>query len=70
MKELITFIFLQMITGGFGFILGFFILLQTCQNIGAELLRFGDREFYLDWWNSDSFASYYRKWNTPVQDFL
>ena len=46
-NELIRFIFFQMITGGLGFILGFFILLQTTQNIAAEILRFGDREFYL-----------------------
>jgi hypothetical protein len=35
-----------MIPGGVGFLLGFFILLHTSQNIFAELLRFGDRQFY------------------------
>lgn len=34
------------------------------------MLRFGDRQFYLDWWNSCSFNTYYRTWNTLVQDWL
>jgi hypothetical protein len=34
------------------------------------MLRFGDRQFYLDWWNSTSFNVYYRTWNTLVQDWL
>ena len=36
----------------------------------AEMLRFADRQFYLDWWNSTSFGNYYRTWNTLVQDWL
>ena len=36
----------------------------------APLIRFGDRRFYEDWWNARSFASYYRKWNMVVHEFL
>lgn len=32
-------------------------------NILAELTRFGDREFYHDWWNVSNFGEYWRKWN-------
>eukprot|EP00958_Prasinococcus_capsulatus_P020815 scaffold2754_cov388-Prasinococcus_capsulatus_cf.AAC.3 len=35
-------------------------------NILAELLQFGDREFYKDWWNAPSIAQYWRTWNIPV----
>lgn len=45
-KQLLNIIFFQMIPGGLGYLLGFFILLHTLQNIFAELLRFGDRHFY------------------------
>ena len=23
-----------------------------------------------DWWNSESYATYYRKWNVPIHDWL
>jgi len=34
--------------------------------VSAELLRFGDREFYKDWWNSDSVMTFWNTWNIPV----
>uniref|UniRef100_A0A8C5MIB6 O-acyltransferase n=1 Tax=Leptobrachium leishanense TaxID=445787 RepID=A0A8C5MIB6_9ANUR len=39
-------------------------------NAFAEMLRFGDRMFYKDWWNSKSFSNYYRTWNVVVHDWL
>ena len=39
-------------------------------NLFGELTRFGDRLFYEDWWNVKDFASYYRKWNIVVHEFL
>jgi sterol O-acyltransferase len=38
-----------------------FLLLHVVQNIGAELTRFADREFYGDWWNCRTFSVFYRK---------
>lgn len=35
-------------------------------NIWAEILRFGDRVFYKDWWNSSEVGAYWRLWNAPV----
>ncbi len=39
-------------------------------NLSAELLRFGDRVFYKDWWNSSDVSSYWRLWNMPVHYWL
>lgn len=48
----------------------FFGLLHSWLNAFAELLRFPDRTFYLDWWNSREFGNYYRKWNIVVHEWL
>ena len=48
----------------------FFILFEQILYAFGELVRFGDREFYLDWWNSTSFEEFNRKWNLPVHLFL
>jgi len=34
------------------------------------MLRFADRLFYKDWWNSTGFSDYYRTWNLVVHDWL
>ena len=39
-------------------------------NLTGELLRFGDREFYRDWWNCKNLADFWRMWNMPVHNFL
>lgn len=49
---------------------GFFAVFQSALNALAELMRFGDREFYTDWWNSPSVGAYWRTWNKPVYSFL
>ncbi|CAH1100713.1 unnamed protein product [Psylliodes chrysocephalus] len=49
---------------------GFYVTLHSVQNLFAELLRFGDRQFYKDWWTSLSLAEYFRTWNIVVQDWL
>ncbi|XP_054976313.1 sterol O-acyltransferase 1 [Sorex araneus] len=50
--------------------LTFFAILHCWLNAFAEMLRFGDRMFYRDWWNSTSYANYYRTWNVVVHDWL
>jgi diacylglycerol O-acyltransferase 1 len=45
---------------------GFFALFQSFLNALAEVMMFGDRCFYDDWWNSESFGTYWRTWNKPV----
>ncbi|PHH73622.1 hypothetical protein CDD80_3666 [Ophiocordyceps camponoti-rufipedis] len=49
---------------------GFFALFQSFLNALAEMLRFGDRVFYDDWWNSESLGAYWRTWNKPVYTYF
>lgn len=49
---------------------GFFAVFQSMLNALAEITRFGDREFYSDWWNSPSVGAYWRTWNKPVYQFM
>ncbi|KAM9015772.1 LOW QUALITY PROTEIN: diacylglycerol O-acyltransferase 1 [Ara ararauna] len=44
----------------------FYWFFHSCLNVVAELLRFGDREFYRDWWNSESVTYFWQNWNVPV----
>lgn len=53
-----------------GYILMFLIIFEQILNLFAELSYFGDREFYQDWWNSNGFDDFSRKWNRPVHFFL
>ncbi|KAL8732938.1 MAG: hypothetical protein Q9181_003772 [Wetmoreana brouardii] len=49
---------------------GFFAIFQSILNALAEIMRFGDREFYTDWWNSPSVGNYWRTWNKPMYHFM
>ncbi|KAA8903826.1 hypothetical protein TRICI_005637 [Trichomonascus ciferrii] len=51
-------------------LLGFFCLFQSYLNLLAELTRFGDRDFYRDWWNSGSVGTYWKLWNKPVYNYF
>lgn len=48
-------------------LLGFYTLFHLYLNILAEVLRFGDRLFYKDWWNSQDLTYFWSNWNMPVQ---
>ncbi|KNE64802.1 hypothetical protein AMAG_10143 [Allomyces macrogynus ATCC 38327] len=48
----------------------FFGLFHAASNLQAELTRFADREFYLDWWNCSTIGAYWRLWNQPVHQWL
>lgn len=49
---------------------GFFAFFQSFLNGLAEIMRFGDRSFYDDWWNSESIGAYWRTWNKPVYTYF
>lgn len=49
---------------------GFLAVFQSALNGLAEVMRFGDREFYTDWWNSPSVGTYWRTWNKPMHHFI
>lgn len=44
----------------------FYLYFHSVLNILAELTRFADREFYRDWWNSESVYYFWSNWNIPV----
>lgn len=48
----------------------FYCFFHLWLNIVAELLRFGDREFYKDWWNAKTIDEYWRLWNMPVHKWM
>lgn len=48
----------------------FFGFLHCWLNLWSEILNFGDRRFYTDWWNVSSWGDYYRKWNAVVHHWL
>nr|XP_046250914.1 diacylglycerol O-acyltransferase 1-like isoform X2 [Scatophagus argus] len=45
----------------------FFFLTHSYLNFWAELLCFGDRHFYGDWWNATSLITFWKNWNIPYQ---
>ena len=48
----------------------FYCLFHCWLNILGELLRFGDRQFYREWWNATTIEQYWRLWNLPVHKWL
>uniref|UniRef100_A0A3B4ZY36 O-acyltransferase n=1 Tax=Stegastes partitus TaxID=144197 RepID=A0A3B4ZY36_9TELE len=44
-----------------------FFLSHSSLNFCAELLCFGDRHFYGDWWNATTLIAFWRNWNIPFQ---
>ncbi|XP_045694441.1 sterol O-acyltransferase 1 [Phyllostomus hastatus] len=69
-RVLVLCIFNSILPGVLSQLLVFFSFLHCWLNAFAEMLRFGDRMFYKDWWNSTSYANYYRTWNVVVHDWL
>lgn len=51
-------------------LLMFYFYFHLYLNLFAEVLRFGDRVFYKDWWNSAEVSAYWRLWNLPVHYWL
>ncbi|KAI7826497.1 putative diacylglycerol O-acyltransferase [Gamsiella multidivaricata] len=51
-------------------LLMFYTFFHATFNALAEMLYFGDRCFYLAWWNAGSVAMYWRLWNKPIYTFF
>ncbi|KAK1163430.1 diacylglycerol O-acyltransferase 1-like [Acipenser oxyrinchus oxyrinchus] len=49
----------------FIWIILFYWFCHSVLNFMAELLKFGDREFYADWWNSDNLNRFWTTLNLP-----
>uniref|UniRef100_A0A452RXI1 O-acyltransferase n=1 Tax=Ursus americanus TaxID=9643 RepID=A0A452RXI1_URSAM len=69
-RVLVLCVFNSILPGVLMLLLIFFAFLHCWLNAFAEMLRFGDRMFYKDWWNSTSYSNYYRTWNVVVHDWL
>ena len=54
----------------FCWLAGFFALFHSFLNGLAEIMQFGDREFYTDWWNAKDIRTYWTTWNKPVYTFM
>ena len=54
----------------FIWLLGFYAFFHSFLNAIAELLCFGDRQFYRAWWNARGIDEYWRYWNIPVHLWL
>ncbi|ANB12998.1 Are2p [Sugiyamaella lignohabitans] len=52
------------------YLLVFYIIWDAILNAIAELTRFGDRQFYGEWWNCVTWDQFAKDWNTPVHRFL
>ncbi|XP_044754952.1 sterol O-acyltransferase 1-like [Coccinella septempunctata] len=64
-------IFLQTILPAGAFlVVSFYLVQHLIPNLSAELSLFGDRMFYKDWWTATDVATYFRKWNLIVHDWL
>lgn len=48
----------------------FYAVFHVWLNILSEILGFGDREFYKDWWNAETIGDYWRLWNMPVHKWM
>eukprot|EP00300_Choanocystis_sp_HF-7_P043098 c9722_g1_i2.p1 GENE.c9722_g1_i2~~c9722_g1_i2.p1 ORF type:complete len:361 (+),score=42.68 c9722_g1_i2:445-1527(+) len=51
-------------------ILGFYVIFELYLNVWSEILHFGDRLFYRDWWNSTTLSRFWSTWNLPVHNWL
>uniref|UniRef100_A0A667IGK2 O-acyltransferase n=1 Tax=Lynx canadensis TaxID=61383 RepID=A0A667IGK2_LYNCA len=69
-RVLVLCVFNSILPGVLILFLMFFAFLHCWLNAFAEMLCFGDRMFYRDWWNSTSYSNYYRTWNVVVHDWL
>jgi len=58
------------IANTYAWLLVFYYYFHLYLNLFAEILRFGDRVFYKDWWNSSEVSAYWRLWNQPVHYWL
>ncbi|CAG2105571.1 unnamed protein product [Medioppia subpectinata] len=53
----------------FIWLIWFYWYFHSTLNFMAEVLRFGDKEFYRDWWNSESVEYFWKNWNIPVHSW-
>mmetsp|Transcript_5189 Transcript_5189/g.6345 ORF Transcript_5189/g.6345 Transcript_5189/m.6345 type:complete len:744 (+) Transcript_5189:121-2352(+) len=68
--DIFTFVLKLAIANTYCWLIGSYLFFHLYLNLLAEILQFGDRVFYKDWWNSSDVSSYWRLWNMPVHYWL
>jgi len=66
----VQFILMLSLPSTYVWLLGFYWYFHLWLSGLAELTRFGDREFYKEWWNARSVDTYWRLWNLPVHHWM
>uniref|UniRef100_A0A4W4EJA3 O-acyltransferase n=1 Tax=Electrophorus electricus TaxID=8005 RepID=A0A4W4EJA3_ELEEL len=61
-----SFFILLSVPNHFIWLIFFYWFFHSSMNFVAELMQFGDREFYRDWWNSETVPYFWANWNIPV----
>ncbi len=51
-------------------LVGFYLTFHVALNLIAEVTRFADRLFYLDWWNASNLERFWSTWNIPVHRWV
>ena len=69
-EQLLQLLFKLSLPTTYVWLLGFYFFFHLWLNLLAELTRFGDRQFYKDWWNSRTIGVYWRTWNMPVHSWM
>ncbi|KAJ8725564.1 hypothetical protein PYW08_003747 [Mythimna loreyi] len=62
--------FASVLPGTISVLCGFYCVLHSWLNAWSEMLKFGDRLFYEDWWTASCFSQYFRRWNLVVHSWL
>lgn len=67
--EVLTNVFTLCVPSTFVWIIVFYGYFHCWLNLKSELCCYGNRDFYKDWWNSDSITSFWRKWNLLFREW-
>ncbi|XP_033112255.1 diacylglycerol O-acyltransferase 1-like [Anneissia japonica] len=66
LKRMVERILKLAIPNHFIWLLFFYCFFHSLLNLIGELICFADREFYRDWWNSETVDYFWKNWNIPV----
>lgn len=66
LKRIIERLLKLAIPNHFIWLIFFYLYFHSILNLIAEILRFADRKFYLDFWNSGTVGEFWKSWNIPV----
>ncbi|XP_037944908.1 sterol O-acyltransferase 1-like [Teleopsis dalmanni] len=68
--QIVDKLFGMLMPGAIIFLCGFYLIQHSWLNFTSEILRFGDRLFYKNWWSLSAVDVFFRSWNIPIHDWL